>query len=439
MEWYQAGLLLVGSVVGLMMMGVPVAFAFLITNIMGIFAFSTGLSALTQVVDNSTGLITTFTLAPIPMFILMGALFFNTGLAARVFDALDALLGNIPGRLCYLAVLGGALSSTLTGSTMANTSMLGSTLLPDMLKRGYSKQMSIGPILGAGGLAMIIPPSSLGVLLASIANIDVGQLLVAGLVPGVVLAVFYAVMIALQLKLKPSGAPLYQIESVGLRKKLTLVCVNILPMGLVVFMVVGFIVLGIATPTEAASFGVIGVLILAVLFRCLSWPSFKRAVQVAVQTSGMVFFIIMNSVVFSQLLALSGASSGFLEWTSQFNVSSITLLLGIFLTLLLLGMFMDGVSIMLIVVPIFFPLAQMEGFDLIWFAIVVLIALEMSLTTPPFGLLLFIMMGVAPAGTTLPQVARAAAPFLICDAVLIAILIEFPNIALYLPSLTSGH
>jgi tripartite ATP-independent transporter DctM subunit len=435
MEWYEAGGLLIGSVVAMMAIGVPVAITFMITNVIGIFVFSNGWNGLIQIVDNSTDLITSFTLAPIPMFILMGSLFFHTGLAIQVFDALDKLLGRLPGRLCYLTVIGGSLFSTLTGSTMANTAMLGSLMVPEMRRRGYNNRMSMGPILGTGGLAMIIPPSSLGVLLASIANVDVGMLLVAGLLPGFLLAGLYGGLIALQLKINPEAAPTYEVEPTGFGEKIYQVCVNILPMGLVVFMVIGFIVFGWATPSESASFGVLGVVILAVAFGKFTWKSFRTSLMGTVRTAGMVFFILMNSTVFSKLLALSGASQGMLDFAIGFDVGPYVVLTIMFCVLLVLGMFMDPVSMMLITVPIFYPLAASLGFDLIWFSLIVLLALEMSQTTPPFGLLLFIMLGMAPRGTTLMEVAGAAAPFLLCDLILVIILIIVPGLALYLPSL----
>ena len=434
MEWYSAGALLIGSIVVLMALGFPVAFAFMITNIMGIFVFSGGWPTLIQIVDSSTALITTFTLSPIPMFILMGSLFFHTGLAIRVFDALDKLLGKIPGRLCFLTVIGGSLFSTLTGSTMANTAMLGSLLVPEMQRRGYSRRMSMGPILGTGGLAMIIPPSSLGVLLASIANVDVGRLLVAGLLPGFVLATLYAAMIYIQLKIDPASAPTYAVEPTDWKEKIYQVCVNILPMGLVVFMVVGFIVLGLATPSESASFGVLGVVILTLLFRRFSWSAFGMSLMGTVRTAGMVFFILMNSTVFSQLLSLSGASDGMIQWTTSFDLQPLVVLAVMFVVLLVLGMFMDPVSMMLITVPIFYPLAAQLGFDPIWYSLIVLLALEMSQTTPPFGLLLYIMLGMV-RETTLGEVALAAAPFLLCDLILVFLLVGFPMMALYLPGL----
>lgn len=435
MEWYWALATLIGMVMLFMAIGIPVAMTFITANIIGALLFMGDWSAWTQIVDNSTSLLTRFTLGPVPMFIMMGSLFFHTGLAIRVFDGLDVLFGRLPGRLCYLTVAGGSVFSTLTGSSMANTAMLGALMVPEMQRRGYNRRMSMGPILGTGGLAMIIPPSALGVLLASIANIDVGSLLIAGFLPGFLLAALYAAMIFIQIRMNPDSAPAYDVEMPPVIERVKLVCTNILPMGLVVFMVIGFIILGWTTPTEAAAFGVLGVMILATAFRVLTFAALRASVEATVKVGAMVFFIIMSSTVFSQLLAFSGASAGLLEWAIGFGISKYWILLIMFFILITLGMFMDPTSMMLITVPIFFPLAQQLGFDLIWFGLFVLMTFEMAGTTPPFGLLLYVMLGVAPKGTTLFQVASAAFPFLVCDAILIVILILFPAVALWLPSL----
>ena len=435
MEWYWALATLIGMVIFFMALGVPVAFTFIITNIIGVLIFMGTTNGWVQIADNSTQLITRFTLGPVPMFIMMGALFFHTGLAIRVFDGLDVIFGKLPGRLCFLTVAGGSLFSTLTGSSMANTAMLGSLMVPEMQKRGYNWQMSMGPILGTGGLAMIIPPSALGVLLASVASIDVGKLLIAGFIPGFVLAGLYSLMILLQLKLNPESAPAYDVEMPSASERIKLVCVNILPMGIIVFMVVGFIILGWATPTEAAAFGVLGVIVVAAGFRVLSFESIRTAVHATVKVAAMVFFIIMSSTVFSQLLAFSGASAGLLKWAISFGISKYWVLLLMFFILIALGMFMDATSMMLITVPIFFPLAEQLGFNLIWFGLFVLMTFEMAGTTPPFGLLLYVMLGVAPKGTTLYQVAASAFPFLVCDAILILLMVKWPMIALWLPGL----
>jgi TRAP-type C4-dicarboxylate transport system permease large subunit len=180
---------------------------------------------------------------------------------------------------------------------------------------------------------------------------------------------------------------------------------------------------------------VLGVLILAVVFRLLTWDAIVKSLESTIKVGGMVFFIIINSSVFSQLVAYSGASSGLLGWATSFDLSATAMLLCMFAVLLLLGMFMDPVSMILISVPIFLPIVGYLKIDFVWFGLFTLLALEMSQTTPPFGLLLYIMLGVAPKGTTLFQVAGAAFPFLICDAILLVLLILFPAIALYLPNL----
>lgn len=427
------GALIFGLVLTLMAIGVPVAFAFLTANLVGAFLLLGGWVGLLQVVDNSTSLITSFTLVAVPMFVLMGTLLFHSGLALRVFDALDALFGRIPARLSYLTVAGGATFSTLTGSTLANTAILGSLMVPEMTRRGYARHMAIGPIIGTGGLAMLIPPSSLGVLLGSLARIDIGALLVAGLLPGVILAVLYCLVIYVQAKLRPDSAPAYDVESVTAARKLRLFVTNILPLGLVIFAVVGFILLGLATPSEAAAFGALSVAVLALAFRCLTLEALQKSLLSTVSVTGMVFLLIIASSVFSQLLAFSGASGAVIDWAVGIETGPLLKLLMMFAVLLVLGMFMDQISILLITIPVFFPLAGALGLDKVWFGIVVLLALEMSLTTPPFGLLLFLMLGVAPKGTTLPQVALAAAPYLASDLLLLILLIAFPAIALYLP------
>lgn len=434
MEWYFAMLILVGSIAGFIVIGMPVALAFLTANIIGTLIFMPNILGMLQIVENSTDLVTKFTLAPVPLFILMGGLFFHTGLAKIVFDALDRLLGAIPGRLSFLAVGGGTVFAALTGSSLANAAMLGSLLIPEMERRRYKPHMAIGPILGVGGLAIIIPPSAIAVLLAGIANVDVGKLLIAGLAPGLVLAGLFACVIAIQLWRDPDAAPRYDMPPVPLSTKLRLLFVDTMPIFIIIAMVIGLIVFGIATPTESAAFGVLGVLIAAALFRRLSFGALAQALRGTVLVGGMVFFIVMGSAVFSQLLAFSGASRGFLLWATALSLDPVVLLALIIVIYLILGTFMDQVSVMLITVPIFFPLASALGFDLIWFAVLTLIATEIGLITPPFGLLLFVLKGQAP-NASFGQVIRAGLPFLVCNLILLGLLIAFPGLALTLPSL----
>jgi len=412
-----------------------VALAFLAANIMGAWFFMGGGKGITLLLNNGFGGLTNYALVPIPLFLLMGEIFFHTGLGARMFNAIDRLLGKLPGRLSYVTVLGGTAFSTLSGSSMGSTALLGSLMVPEMTARGYKKHMSIGPILGTGGLAIIIPPSALAVLLATLARIDVGALLIAGIIPGLILASFYIATIYVQTKIDPSAAPAYDVETLSLVQKMRLLFGDVVPMLSVMVLIVIGMVGGLITPSEAAAFGALGVLILAVMFRCLTWQAIKKSVIGALRVTLMAYLIVFGSATFSQLLAFSGASSGLIRWATSFDLAPIAMLLVMFGVLLLLGMFMEQISMMLLTVPIFFPLAATLGFDPVWFGLIILLALEISFTTPPFGLLLFVMKGVAPKDTTMREIYLSAFPYMGCSMLLVALLILFPQLALWLPGM----
>ena len=443
MEWYEALFFLLGMILFFMFLGIPVALAFLAANVIGAVYFMGGRGPLEiqmargigQLANNAIPTITSFNLMPVPMFLLMGEIFFFTGLANRMFTAVDRLMGKLPARLSFVTVAGGTAFATLSGSSMGSTALLGSLMVPEMQKRGYKKHMAIGPILGTGGLAMLIPPSALAVLLGTLAELDIGALLIAGVLPGLMLAVFYVILILGMALFDPSAAPAYEVESSNAAEKLRLIFVDIIPMVSIVIGVIMVIMFGIATPSESAAFGCLGVVLLAALYRSLTWDGIVKSVTGALKVTTMALLIIFGSATFSALLAFSGASSGLINWATAFDLSPTTMLIVMFLILLVLGMFMDQLSMMLLTVPIFFPLAQTLGFDLIWFAVIILLALEISFTTPPFGLLLFVMKGVSAPGTTMRDIYVAALPFMGCAILLVILLIVFPQIALWLPSL----
>ncbi len=435
MEWYLALGFLLGLVIVFMAFGTPIALAFLAANVIGAWYFMGGEAGVVQMLDNGFGAISSFNLVPIPLFLLMGELFFRTGLGLRMFNAVDRLIGRVPGRLSYVTVAGGTAFSTLSGSSMGSTALMGSLLVPEMERRGYKKHMSIGPILGTGGLAIIIPPSALAVLLATLAKIDIGALLIAGILPGLLLAVFYMVTIWIQTRLDPAAAPAYELERISLREKLVLFFRDILPMISVMIIIITLMLVGFATPSESAAFGALGVILLAFVFRCMTWEAFMASVVGALKVTLMAYLIVFGSATFSQLLAFSGASGGLIQWGIGFELSPLLMLLAMFAVLLVLGTFMEQISIMMLTVPFFFPLAQALGFDVIWFGIIVLLALEISFSTPPFGLLLFVMKGVAPSGTSMATIYKAALPYILCSMLLVALLTAFPAIATWLPGL----
>ncbi|WP_111413592.1 TRAP transporter large permease [Billgrantia lactosivorans] len=435
MEWYLALAFLLALILGFMAIGTPIALAFLAANVIGAWHFMGGQNGLIQLLNNGFGALSSFNLVPIPLFLLMGELFFRTGLGMRMFNAIDQLMGKVPGRLSYVTVVGGTGFSTLSGSSMGSTALMGSLLVPEMERRGYKKHMAIGPILGTGGLAIIIPPSALAVLLATLAKVDIGALLIAGILPGLVLAGLYLATIWIQTRIDPQAAPNYELEPVPFAQKLKLIGSDILPMISVMVFIVALMLMGFATPSEAAAFGALGAIVLAVIYRCMTWEAFKLSVIGALKVTLMAYLIVFGSATFSQLLAFSGASSGLIQWATSFDLAPILMLLAMFAVLLVLGTFMEQISIMMLTVPFFFPLAQVLGFDPIWFGIIMLLALEISFSTPPLGLLLFVMKGVAPKGTSMREIYAAAIPYILCSMLLVAILIVFPGIATWLPGM----
>src|SRR5256885_315919 len=419
-----------------MMCGVPVAIAFFATNIVAAALFMGGAVGVIQVINNGFGAMTSFALVPIPMFLLMGELFFHTGLAGRCFNAADKLLGNVPARLSFVTLIGGTAFAGPAGSSMGSCALLGSLMVPEMYRRGYSKYLSIGPIMGVGGLAVIIPPSALTVLLATLGRTDVGDLLIAGVIPGLVLALMYGVLIWAWTVIDPTAAPPYQAQQISRREKIRLLFVDVIPMVAIIVFSVLIMIIGWSTPTEAAALGAVSVIVLAACYGEMTWRAFLKSLEGALRVTVMAFLIIFGSATFAQVLAFTGASSGLMNWALSFHVTSTGMLFIMIGVILFLGCFMDQLSMMLLTAPIFFPLAKTLGFDLTWFGLIMLLALEIGYTTPPFGLLLFVMKGVSPPGTTMRDIYLAGMPFIACVLLLIGLIIILPPLATWLPAMS---
>ncbi|GJL80902.1 MAG: tripartite transporter large subunit [marine bacterium B5-7] len=435
MEWWELLLVIFSALGGLIAIGMPVAFAFLLVNLGAIFVLQGGGRAFHSLILSMYDSVSSFTLLPIALFVLMGEILWHSNLAFKALDVLDKLLGRLTGRLSILTVITGTLFSSLSGSTMANTALLGTMLLPEMERRGYKKPMSIGPILGSGGLAMMIPPSSLAVILAAIGKISIGKLLVGALIPGLIMAVLYLSYIIIRCRMQPHLTPAYDVTPVSLREKLIGVFKYLMPLGIIVFLVTGVIIIGVATPTEAAALGCFGSIVMAAVYGGLTFVSLKKAVMGTVQISVMMMTILASALTFSQLLAYSGASRGMLEYALTLAIEPIILVLVMQLVVLILGMFMEQVAIMLIMLPIYIPVINALGLDPVWYGVLMLMNLQMALTTPPFGMLLFVMKGVAPQGTTMRQIYMAGMPFLVCDAVALTVVLLVPATVTYLPGL----
>ena len=433
MDWVWALVLMLGTLCTLMALGLPVAFAFFGVNIVGAIVFLGGEAGLSQLARNAMASLSNFILAPIPLFVLMGEILFHTGVALKAIDAIDTLIARLPGRLSVVSVVGGTVFSSLSGSTVANTAILGSVLLPDMLRRGYHPSIAMGPIMATGGIAMLIPPSALAVLLGSLAGVSISKLLIAGIIPGLMMSILFFAYVIGRCALNPELAPAYDVARLPAWARWRPFLVHVVPLFGIFAVVVGSIVAGWATPTESAALGCVASLAAAAAYGSLRLSQLVTAARETAKISVMILFIIVASVSFSQILAFSGATDGLLRLIGGNQFSGLALLVAMLVILLFLGAFMDQVSMIMITIPFYIPLANAMGIELLWLSVLMLLVMEISFTTPPFGLLLFVMKGVAPEWITLRHIYRAAAPFILLELLVLALLVAFPPLATWLP------
>jgi tripartite ATP-independent transporter DctM subunit len=438
MDWVSASILLFGGLVAVMALGLPVAFAFLAINIVAAALFLGGEPGLIQLARNAVQSITSFSLTPIPFFVLMGEVLFHTGVALKAIDAFALLIRRVPGRLSVIAIVAGTVFSAISGSTIATTALLGSLMLPTMLARGYEPRMAMGPIMGIGGVDMLIPPSALTVLLGSLAGISITGLLIGGIVPGLILSVLFVGYIVVRAILDPALAPAEPLEpaAAGFARWRPFV-VHVLPLLSIFGLVVGAMSAGWATPTEAAALGAAGTIIAAAAYRSLTAANLIKALLGTVGISGIILFIIVGATTFSQVLSFSGVINGIVDLVLGQRLSATALVVGMLLILLFLGCFVDQVSMMLITLPFFMPLVQRYGIDPVWFGVLFLICMQLGLLTPPFGLLLFTMKGVAPPSISMQQVYAAALPYVWFGVAVLVLIFLFPQVATWLPAMVS--
>jgi tripartite ATP-independent transporter DctM subunit len=413
MTWWLSAIILFGVLTALFLVGLPAAFAFFGINIAGAWFYLGKEAGLVQLIRNGIVSITSFSLTPIPFFILMGEVLFHTGVAMKAIDAIDRVIWRVPGRLSVVAVVAGTVFSAISGSTIATTALLGSLLLPQMLRRGYHPNMAMGPIMAIGGVDMLIPPSALTVLLGSLAGISISQLLIAGIVPGMLLSAMFIGWIVLRAVVDPSLAPSFEHEAMPLWERLKPLVLYVMPLVLIFVVVVAAMAAGWATPTEAAAIGAVATVAVAWIYRALTMSNLMKALMGTASISAIILFIIIGATTFAQILTFSGATNGMVEAVRDGGFGSWTVLIAMMLVLLLLGCFVDQVR----------------------FGVLFLICMQLGLLTPPFGMLLFTMKSVAPKEIAMRQVWQAVAPYVVMGlGALIAVMV-FPPLATWLPKL----
>ena len=435
MSWQGAAWLMLGGSTVLIFLGLPVAFSFLGINILGAWLFLGGEPGLVQLARNSVDSVASFALTPIPLFVLMGEVLFHTGLAVKVIDGVERLIRNVPGRLAVVAVVAGTVFSAISGSTIATTAMLGSLMLPVMLSRGYHPVMATGPIMAIGAVDMLIPPSALTVLLGSLSGISISKLLIGGVVPGLILSALFVAYIIVRVKLRPELAPASEFQEFQGWEKLRPFFQYVVPLVSIFVIVVASMSAGWATPTESAAIGALATVALALVYRALTVSNLLQALNGTASISGMILFIIVGATTFSQILSFSGAANGLVETITQQGLPPLAVIAGMMLILIFLGIFVDQVSMMMITLPIFMPLVQRFGVDLVWFGVMFLICMQMGLLLPPHGMLLMTMKGVAPPEVTMAHIFRAVMPFVLLSVAMLVLVFFVPAVAVWLPQI----
>jgi tripartite ATP-independent transporter DctM subunit len=439
MIWWLAASVLFGVLTALFAVGLPAAFAFLGINAVGAWVWLGGDAGLVQMIRNGVASISSFSLTPIPFFVLMGEVLFHTGVAMKAIDAIDRLIWRVPGRLSVVAVVAGTVFSAISGSTIATTALLGSLMLPEMLRRGYHPNMAMGPIMAIGGVDMLIPPSALTVLLGSLAGISISELLVAGIMPGVLLSLAFVAYIVVRTALEPSLAPAFEHEAQPPWERWRPFILFVMPLLIIFVIVVAAMVAGWATPTESAAVGAVATVAVAWIYRSLTLANLMKALLGTAAISGVILFIIVGATTFAQILTFSGATNGLVGAIRDADPGPLVVLGTMMVILLVLGCFIDQVSMMLITLPFFMPLVGHFGFDPVWFGVLFLICMQLGLLTPPFGMLLFTMKSVAPRGISMKQVYAAVTPYTIFGLLMLAAVIAFPPIATWLPRVLFGR
>jgi tripartite ATP-independent transporter DctM subunit len=431
-----------GPVVGLvgilillvvMLTGMPIAFVFALLGFLGV-VYMIGLEpALNMLALDTWEVFSSYTLTVIPLFLLMGMIAFHSGISQRLYHAGYVLFGRVRGGLAMGTILACAAFSACCGSSPATAATMGAVSLPEMRRYKYSDALATGCVAAAGSLGILIPPSITMVIYGIMTENSIGKLFVAGMIPGIVLTILYIITVAIITAVRPEmvGPP---APSTTLREKLQAVLGSVGETLAVFVLIMGGLFLGFFTPTEAAAAGAAGLLLLALARRQLAWKGFVAAVASSLSTTAMIMLIIAGATIYGHFLALTRLPVVAAEWVLGLGWHAYAVMLVVAGIYFIGGCVMDSLALLLLTLPIFYPVTQQLGFDPIWFGVMIVIFMEMAVITPPVGINVYVIKGVAgdvPLGT----IFKGIVPFLIAEIVMVFLLLFFPQMATYLPSL----
>ena len=384
-----------------------------------------------------------FVLVAIPLFILMGEILVRSRVSERLYRVLSDWLAPLPGGLLHSNIAACAVFAAVSGSSAATAATIGSVSLPAFRARGYSEPLAVGSLAAGGTLGILIPPSISFIIYGVLVEESIGRLYMAGFIPGFLLASIFMAIIAIMTMVRPSlapreKAPPWRLRLIGL--------FALIPMIALIFLVLGTIYMGVATPTEAAAFGVVGALVLAALEGQLTWSMLKTSALATVRSSCMIMLIVTGAFTLSFALAILGVPAQVTRWVTGMELTAVGFVLFLILFYLLLGTFMESLSMMVITLPILVPALKATGVDLVWFGVIMVVLVEAALISPPEGINLYVIHGIRKSvneeagekSGTIIDLYLGVLPFMLGMAILLALLVTFPQIALWLPDLLKG-
>jgi tripartite ATP-independent transporter DctM subunit len=435
----------IGLLTGLLFLGILIAFAlgtpvaFALGGVAMVFgAILWGPQSFQIIPHTAMGGVTNFILLAIPLFIFMGQILLRSGLGEAMFHAMHVLAGRLRGGLAIGVIIMCTVMSAMVGIIGAGILTAGTVAIPPMLKRGYNKHLTLGAVMAGGGMGILIPPSITMIVFSSMTNTSLGKMFAGGLIPGLIMSALFILYIAIRCGINPEMGPaLPKEERGGPKEKLIALRDAGLAFGLII-MVLGSILFGAATPTEAAAVGAVGAVGIALFYRKFGWNVLKDASINSMRLTAMVVWIIIGASTFSNFYMLMGAGQLLNKLAVEWNVGPWGVIILMQVSLLFLGCIMDEFIIVLVCAPLYTPIAVSLGFDPIWFGILMILNMEVAIQTPPYGFALFYLKGVAPEGTKMGDIYRSIVPFVSVKFVVLGLCMVFPKIATWLPNLLFG-
>ncbi len=415
----------------LMFLRIPVGFVMAVVGILGFAQLVSWPAALHLTARDFFATFSTYNLTVVPLFVLMGQIAFHAGISGRLFNAAHKFMGHLPGGLAMATIGACAAFSAICGSTSATAATMASITLPEMKKYDYDPALATGVVAAGGSLGILIPPSTIFIIYGIMTEQSIGKLFMAGVLPGLLLTGLFILTIVLWTRVQPHIGP--RGPKAGLWEKFRSLS-GLIETLILFVLVMGGLFVGFFTPTEAAAIGALGTLIIAVVGRNLTWAGFLHALDDTTRISCMIFVIVAGATIFGHFLAVTGIPSGIGAWVSGLHLHRMLIMALVLLAYISLGCLMDSLAMIMLTIPVFFPVVTALSFDPVWFGVVIVLVAEMGVITPPVGINVYVVAGVA-RDVPLHLIFKGTAHLLAALVVTVLLLMAFPQIALYLPGL----